>query len=164
MARARLDQSLTASVLDRLLDDEPTNTHEAPRNRGQLLRDLKESVCRDLENLLNTRARSLMVPAAFKELKHSLVNYGLPDFTGAPTGSARDREGMARAIQAVLRQHEPRFKKVEVKLLDNSEPLDRTLRFRIDALLYAEPTPEPVVFDSTLRPATGDFEVRGAGG
>jgi type VI secretion system protein ImpF len=46
-------------------------------------------------------------------------------------------------------------------MLDNAEPLDRTLRFRIDATLYAEPAPEPVVFDSSLQPATGDVHVRG---
>lgn len=164
MARVRQDLPLNASVLERLVDRDPETQREAPRGRGQVLRDLKDSVCRDIEHLLNTRARNLVVPAGLTELKQSLVNYGLPDFTGTPVGSARDREGLVRAIQAVLRQHEPRFKKVDVKLLDNAEPLDRTLRFRIDALLHAEPAPEPVVFDSTLRPATGDFEVSGGGG
>jgi type VI secretion system protein ImpF len=164
MARVRPEQPLLPSVLDRLLDDEPETTREAPRNRGQLLRDLKASVCRDLEHLLNTRARALIVPSDLKELKQSLVNYGLSDFTSMPTGSARDREALARAILAVIRQHEPRFKKVDVKLLDNAEALDRTLRFRIEAMLHAEPAPEPVVFDSMLKPATGDFEVRGASG
>lgn len=164
MARVRQDQPLTASVLDRLVDRDPEARTEAPRTRGQVLRELKDAVCHDIQNLLNTRARCLVVPAGLTELKQSLVNYGLPDFTGMPIGSARDREGLARAIQAVLRQHEPRFKKVDVKLLDNAEPLDRTLRFRIDALLHAEPAPEPVVFDSTLQPATGDFEVSGGGG
>ena len=164
MARIRPDQPLTPSVLDRLIDTEPDVTREAPRNRGQVLRELKQAVCRDLEHLLNTRARCLVVPADLKELRQSLVNYGLPDFTGMPVGSSRDREGLARVIQAVIRQHEPRFKKVDVKLLDNAEPLDRAVRFRIDALLHAEPAPEPVVFDSTLQPATGDFEVKGGGG
>jgi type VI secretion system protein ImpF len=48
-------------------------------------------------------------------------------------------------------------------MLENSNPLDRTLRFRIDALLYAEPAPEPVVFDSAMEPATGNVEIKGAG-
>jgi type VI secretion system protein ImpF len=147
-----------------LLDEDPGNQKELPRHRGQMLRELKESVCRDLENLLNTRARCLVVPPSLKELKQSLVNYGLADFTGTPAGSARDREALAKAIQSVIRLHEPRFKRVEVKLLVNSEPNDRTLRFKIDALLHAEPAPEPVVFDSMLKPATGDFEVKGKGG
>ena len=35
------------------------------------------------------------------------------------------------------------------------------LRFRIDGVLYAEPTPEPIVFDSTLEPATGSVQIKG---
>jgi type VI secretion system protein ImpF len=39
--------------------------------------------------------------------------------------------------------------------------LDRVLRFRIEALLRVEPTPEPVTFDSVLEPVTGNFELKG---
>ena len=53
---------------------------------------------------------------------------------------------------------------MRVKLKENAESLDRTLRFQIDALLLVEPAPEPVVFDSTLEPVTGSVEVKGAGG
>jgi len=35
------------------------------------------------------------------------------------------------------------------------------LRFRIDALLRADPAPEPVIFDSTLEPVTTQFAVTG---
>jgi type VI secretion system protein ImpF len=145
------------------LDDEPDVQREPARSRNQVLRDLKQSVRRDLENLLNTRQRSLPVPAHLAELKQSLVNYGTPDFTAGSMGALKDRQDFARLLQGIIVQYEPRFKSVKVALLDAAEPLDRTLRFRIDALLQAEPAPEPVVFDSILRPSTGDFEVRGAG-
>jgi type VI secretion system protein ImpF len=161
MSRIRPDQPLVPSVLDRLLDAEPDVSREAPRNRNQVLRDLKMSVRRDLENLLNTRRRCLPWPAGLKELKQSLVNYGIPDFMGMSLGTANDREEFCRTLQTLLRQCEPRFKTVSVKLLTNAEPLDRTLRFRIDALLLADPAPEPVVFDSMLEPASGTFVVKG---
>ena len=151
------------SVLDRLLDDDPGVSREPARNRHQILRELKQSVRRDLENLLNTRQRCLPVPAHLAELKQSLVNYGTPDFTAGSMGALKDRQDFARVLQAIITQYEPRFKSVKVALVDAAEPLDRTLRFRIDALLQAEPAPEPVVFDSILKPGTGDFEVRGAG-
>ena len=61
-----------------------------------------------------------------------------------------------------IRRFEPRFQQVDVKMLENFDPLDRTLRFRIDALLRAEPAPEPVVFDSSMQPATCNVQVRGA--
>jgi type VI secretion system protein ImpF len=44
-------------------------------------------------------------------------------------------------------------------MLANRDETDRTLRFRIDAMLYAEPAPEPVIFDSELEPLTNSFSV-----
>ena len=73
-------------MLDRLLDHEPDVRREAPRSRNQVLRELKQSVRRDLENLLNTRVRCIPLPPELKELKQSLVNYGIPDLTGASLG------------------------------------------------------------------------------
>jgi type VI secretion system protein ImpF len=150
-------------VLDRLLDDDPGQTLEPPAGRYQVLRDLKRSVGRDLENLLNTRMRCLPVPDNWQALKQSLVNYGIPDLTGANLGSAQDRETFCRLLQTIIGRYEPRLRAVAVEPLANPEPQDRTFRFRIDALLVAEPAPEPVVFDSELRPGIGDFEVKGVG-
>lgn len=163
MARVREDQPLAPSILDRLLDFDPQNSREAPKNRYQLLRELKDSVRRDLENLLNTRVRCGVWPEGLDELENSLVNYGVPDMTGASLSSPREREGFCRLLQEAIRRHEPRLRNVRLQLLDNSEPLDRTLRFRIDAMLQADPAPEPIVFDSSLQPSTGDVEVKGAG-
>lgn len=159
MARIRDDQPLVPSVLDRLLDDDPGNTQEAPRSRHQVLRDLKQSVRRDLENLLNTRWRCVAWPPNLEEVDLSLVNYGIPDFTGINMAAPSERERLRQIIERIVRKFEPRFKSVKVKLLDNVDDSDRTLRFRIDALLYAEPAPEPVVFDSQLEPTTNDFAV-----
>jgi type VI secretion system protein ImpF len=163
MARVRPEQPLVPSILDRLIDLDPSVSREPPPSRHQILRDLKQAVRRDLENLLNTRQRCLSPPEHLKELKVSLLNYGIPDLTGASMSSAKERDDLCRAIQAIITRSEPRFKSVRVKPLDNAEPLDRTLRFRIDALLLVDPAPEPIVFDSVLRPATGTFEVRGGG-
>ena len=162
MARIQADQPLVPSVLDRLLDAEPTVTREPAKTRSQVLRELKQSLRRDLENLLNTRWRATSWPENLEELELSLVNYGIPDITGAGLGSAQNREDFRRIVEGVIRHFEPRFKTIKVEMLDNAEPLDRALRFRIDALLYAEPAPEPVVFDSALQPATGNVEVKGA--
>ena len=68
-----------------------------------------------------------------------------------------------RVIESVIRRYEPRFKSVRATLLDNVEPLDRTLRFRIDAVVYAEPAPENLTFDSSLEPVTGNVEVKDIG-
>jgi type VI secretion system protein ImpF len=136
-------------------------SREAPASRNQVLREMKQTVRRDLENLLNTKVRCVPWPAHLEELKQSLVNYGITDFTSASMGSNREREEFCRNLQVVIRQHEPRLKSVKVSLIENEEPLDRTLRFRINAMLQADPAPEPIVFDSAVRPVTGDVEVKG---
>jgi type VI secretion system protein ImpF len=161
MPDPRENQLPASSVLDRLLDDDPGVTREPARSRAQALRDLKQAVRRDLENLLNTRHNWLNWAPVLKELDQSLMNYGLADVTGTGLSSAREREEFCRTLQNILRRYEPRFKSVTVRLLSNAAPLDRTLRFRIDALLRVEPTPEPIVFDSMLEPASAMFVVKG---
>jgi type VI secretion system protein ImpF len=160
MTRIPQRQSLVPSVLDRLLDEEPDRRQDDPKSHHQVLRELKLSVRRDLENLLNTRWRPASWPPKLDELDLSLVNYGIPDFTGASMSGPDEREELRRVIERIIRNFEPRFKTVTVTLLENTASLDRTLHFRIDALLFAEPAPEPVVFDSQLEPVTGNVEVK----
>lgn len=152
--------ALRLSIIDRLLDDNPGVQSEVPPTPEQTQRALYHAVRRDLEALLNTRQRVVPVPASMEQLDQSLVNYGIPDFTGTNLSSADSRQKFARMIEAVIRRFEPRFKRIRVTLLDNAEPLDRTLRFRIDAVVYAEPAPEKIVFDSALEPITGNVQVK----
>ena len=161
MSRVSRNQNIAASPLDRLLDRNPT---DAGRGADQSLRDLKQSVRRDLENLLNTRWRCKMWPPDLDELETSLVNYGIPDFTGTNLGTPSSREEFRRIIERVIRRFEPRFKSVRVIFAENVSPIERTLRFRIDAMLRLDPAPpEPVVFDTSLEPSTAGFEVKRAG-
>jgi type VI secretion system protein ImpF len=160
METMRTDQLLLPSVLDRLIDHDPQVSREAPRNRHQLLGDLKQAVRRDLECLLNTRVRCIPYLAELKELNQSLVNYGIPDLTGLTLASPKEREEFRRAVQSVILQFEPRLKKLSVRLIDPAETSERTIRFHIEAVLAAEPAPEPVAFDSMVRLTTGSFEVK----
>lgn len=161
MAKVARDQPLVPSVLDRLLDDEPTARRETPRSRTQVLRELRQSVRRDLENLLNTRSRAISWPEDLEDLDLSLVNYGIPDVTGMSFQGQRSREELRRVIQRVIEHFEPRLRSVEVEMLDPAEPVDRRLRFRIRAMLEVEPAPEPLTFDSEIYPSTGSVTVTG---
>jgi type VI secretion system protein ImpF len=154
VAHNRSEPAPLLSVLDRLLDDDPAAPH-------QVLRELKQAVRRDLEELLNTRQRPLALPPHLREVRRSLFAYGLPDFTGVPLGSSRGRQDFCTLIRAVILQFEPRLRDVRVTPVSGAEPLDRTFRFRIEALLEVEPAPEPVVFDSRIDPSTGGVQVGG---
>ena len=153
---------LLPSVLDRLLDDQPDRLQDAPRNRGQNLAVLRDAVRRDLEALLNNRRRCISPPPGLEELEKSLVEYGVPDFLSANMGSQEAREEFRLSIEKIIRRFEPRFIRLSVALLDDTNRIDRTLRFRIDAMMYAEPEPEHMVFNSRLDPANHRFSVEKA--
>src|SRR4051812_3088088 len=106
MAPIRTKQQLVPSVLDRLLEYDPEVSRELAKQRNQVLRELKDSVRRDLNNLLNTRIRCLSLPLGLEELKRSLVNYGTPDLTGATLGSSKERDEFCRTLERIINQHE----------------------------------------------------------
>ncbi len=160
MAKSDNKSALIVSVLDRLLDDEPGNPREQPRSSGMDLRALKQCVRRDLENLLNTRWRCKSWPPEMRELENSLVDYGIPDFTGINMSVPSERENLRSVVERVIRRFEPRLKNVAVAILGNVDEFDRTLRFRINAQLRTEPAPEPVTFDSELEPLTTSIEIK----
>lgn len=153
-------KNLRASVLDRLFDDEPHLKSETEKSRHQRLKELRHSVRRDLENLLNTRFRVVSPGSEFSELQTSILNYGLPDLATVNIIDIDRKREFIQNLERVLKIYEPRFKTVKVSHQDNKDNTDRTLRFRIDATLYADPAPEIVVFDSILEPASRSVEVK----
>jgi type VI secretion system protein ImpF len=153
------DLPLLPSILDRLLDDDPSVRQDSRQSRRFNLAAARDAVRRDLENLLNARQRCRGWPKGWVDLDSSIINYGLPDFATIAVATEGDRDQFREAIERTIRTFEPRFKHVSVHLLDNAESLDRTLRFRVDALMYADPAPEPIVLDSVLDPATRSFAV-----
>lgn len=161
MSRIRPDQLLVPSLLDRLLDDEPDALQELPRSRSQRLSDLKLSVRRDLEYLLNTRVCLRELPEDSEQVKTSVLNYGIPDFSGIAMGSREKQETLRSRVEDAILRFETRFKHVRVELvLDTDSRLQRMIRFRIDGVLHAEPAPEAVTFDSFVTPTIGQFQVR----
>lgn len=162
MSRIDPDQPILASVLDRLLDEDPDAPADPPLSRGMHLARLRESLRRDIEALLNAHQYCLGVPRDLTELPASLLDYGLPHYLGMSAASDAAREAFRAEVESILKRFEPRFKKVEVKLLENAEAAERTLRFRIDALVHADPAPEPVSYNSRLDPTQQRFTVTAA--
>jgi len=163
MARIDKKKKLRPSIIDRLFDDEPENQNEIDPGQHHKLKQLRRSVRRDLENLMNARFRVMEPGAEYQELEKSLLNYGLPDLATINITDLDKRKEFTSKMEKILKEFEPRFKKVNVSYLDNKDNLDRTLRFRIDATLYADPSPEVVVFDSILEPVTRSISIEDHG-
>ncbi len=146
-------------MLDRLIDFDPTNQNEATKSRSQDLKELKQAVRRDLEWLLNTRHGIEEVSEDLQEVSNSLAKFGLPDFTGLSSRNDDDRKDLIRNVETALKFFEPRFMNLNVTL-EEVNMVDRGVKFRIQATLRVEPTPEPVVFDTILQVGSGEFEVK----
>ena len=163
MARQATDTAVTLSVLDRLIDDDPRNTGEAPFSRAQSVRILRDAVRRDLEWLLNTRQVAVPPDEGLKEVNRSAYVFGLPDFTGYSLASPGDENKLIRQLQTALKLFEPRLAKVRLVPLEPVVAKTRTFRFRIEGLLLMDPAPEHISFDTVLQLTTSQYEVQNAG-
>jgi type VI secretion system protein ImpF len=155
------EPDIVPSVLDRLLDDEPGQTRESLPYRTDDVRGLKRAVARDLETLLNTRQEALEeIPESFEEVRRSLLTYGLPDFSASSLLSPRDRARIRRALEDAIAAFEPRLERVRITL-EESQPTERAMRFKVEGWLRIDPAPEPVAFDTVLQLTTREYVVQG---
>ena len=152
------NETILPTVLDRLLDGE--------RGAGRTgigigVRELKESVARDLEWLLNSHQSLPERARALAESRTSNLAYGLPDYSQRSWTNQDDAEAMCEIIEEVVRTFEPRFapRSIQVRYAASERVDDFRMRFRIDAVLRVEPLNEPVSYDTDFEPATGAIEV-----
>lgn len=143
------------TLFDKLFDDSPMT----PVRWRLSVDQLKDTVARDLEALLNTRTTvDETFAAAFPESFSSLVSYGLGDFASLSLSSVHDRARICRSLEQAIARHEPRLQNVRVML-----ELDRrsvsSLFFTIKALLVVRPAQEPVSFDALLHPTRLQYSV-----
>ena len=163
MSRVDKKKKLRPSILDRLIDNDPNNAVEQDIDQHQKLKQLRHSVRRDLESLFNTRFRMVEPESDLTEVNKSMLNYGLPDLATVNISDKMKRKEFIQKLESILIEFEPRFKSIKVSYQENSDSVDRTLRFRINATLYADPSPEVVIFDSVLEPVTRTVNVEESG-
>lgn len=161
MANRRLESEarITASVLDRLVDFDPDAKQEARSTYSTSLRELKHSVRRDLEWLLNSRRIAVDIEPGLEEVAKSVIMYGLPDFMGASGSAASQEQDLTAEIKETLRLFAPQLIDVKVSF-SPPDKVQRSILFRIEARIDVEPTPEPIVFDTVLQLGSGEFGVK----
>lgn len=159
-----IEQNVTQSVLERLIDRDPASPADPPRSHAQSVRQLKISLRRDLEWLLNTRRNPEAATPSFPELQRSLFNFGLPDVTSLSHEASQDRLRLLQMLEATIATFEPRLARVKVTPLDPGRGAAHVLRFQIEGMLLMDPEPEHVSFDTVLQLSSGEYEVKGADG
>lgn len=152
-------ESIQASILDRLIDREPQLTRESVQYRLLNFAQVKAGVIRDLENLLNTKSLILPVPTAYKEVNSSIFVYGLSDFTSLNPRSASTRQQLRQDIERTVARFEPRLKNVTVQIEVPTDE-ERNVRLRITALMVLDPVAEPVTFDTYFDINRGEYTIR----
>lgn len=162
MAKRDTDTTVTQSLLDRLIDNEPNLAADPYIVRAESVRRLKTALRRDLEWLLNSRRSPDEVGEDFPELSHSLFNYGLPDFSSLSINSPKDKDRLLLVLEATVAVFEPRLRDIRVTMVETAQgETSRTLRFQIEGLLMMDPAPEQVSFDTMLQLTSGEYQIRG---
>lgn len=163
MAKRDVEAPVSLSILDRLIDRDPKRQSEVPLTRAQSLRELKASLKRDLEWLLNTRRiideKGIVVS---KEVQRTVYGYGLPDLCSLSMRSNKDQNRLLRMMEVAISAFEPRLAGVKV-MMEPAGERTRVLRFVIEGMLIIDPAPEPVSFDTVLEVTSGVYEVKGDG-
>lgn len=159
MARNEPGVNITLSVLDRLIDADPSVRTDPVTTWAQSFREMKALVCRDLEWLLNTRQTPEPAADDLGLASKSVFNFGLPDISSITMQSSNDRARLLRMLEATIARFEPRIQDARV-FVDNLAVGSRTLRFRIEGLLRVDPAPERVSFDTVLELSSGQYEVK----
>lgn len=154
MAQPKPIAGARALLFDRLVDV-PDRDDERPLrilNREQL----KASVRRELERLLNTRCS---IPLhQLGEEERSVVNYGIPDFSSLSPHNADDHVLIASIVGQTITAFEPRLRHVRVDV-GPAFNAESALWLNINAELVVGMFAEPVSFPLTLNSKTGTAEL-----
>jgi type VI secretion system protein ImpF len=141
MAEALSRDRLYPSLLDRLIDDDPSRLTEPRENRSATLQKLRDNVLRDLNWLFNATQSSEDFEGD-ELLSCSVINYGLPPLAGRPA-SQYDLGELARVLREVILRFEPRIiaHTLKVRAERNTSDSHNVLGFRIEGQLWSQPIP-----------------------
>ena len=153
MADAKIEVSVP--LFDRLVDRQLDLRREARPMRTLDRRGLKESVRRELEQLLNTRSPFPVhrLPPA----ERTVLDYGIPDFSMFSARRFADRQELAAMLRRAIEAFEPRLADVQVRLDMSAD--DSALMGHITATLVVDRVAGPVTFDLMINPAEGRIGV-----
>ncbi len=122
-------------LFDRLVDRDPRLRHEARPLRTLRRPDLRKSVQRELERLLNARVQ--LPQAELEARERTVIDYGVPDFGTFSAKNEDHRRRLAEILARTIEIYEPRLRDVTIHL-DVSPTSADTLVGRIDADLVVE--------------------------
>lgn len=163
MAELKSLERLQPSLLDRLTDDDPEHRVEAPEARILSKGQLRAAVLRDLGWLMNATRLGASDPLeAWPEVENSVLNYGLPAFSGE-TASSLDVNDLERAIHEAILRYEPRILAdtlhVEAVAQDSVVGWHNVVSVRISGQIWAQPMPLEMMLRTEVDLETGQVSL-----
>lgn len=161
MAELTPTERLQPALLDRLTDEERTDSQESRNRRVLSIQRLRESVLRDVAWLLNTT--NLAQDDLAKNHPHvakSVLNYGLPDLAGL-TASAVDIAELESLVRQAIWDFEPRILRhtLHVRAHAGDEMSHNALVFEITGELWAQPVPLELFLKTEIDLESGEIAV-----
>lgn len=145
-----------ASLLDRLIDQEPLQPREPRPLRIFNRRAFKAALRRDLAWLLNTRTP--LSGTEFDTAELTVIDFGIPDFGGLSAANPEDRTLMARRLTRAVRAFEPRLDRAHFEVRAQKEDPRRMVAI-LTAEMVVGTVREPVSFRTIYHAGTADWEV-----
>jgi len=162
MVKGQNREFLQPSLLDRLTDEEPDKKSEPKERRGLTQAKLRKSVLRDLNWLFNSsNLESVQNLDDCPEVAKSVLNYGLPGFSGH-TISGVDVIEIERLLKQAICDFEPRIirRTIKVRLnVDEQQMSHNAMTFYIEGELWADPVPLHVYLKTELDLESGDMKI-----
>lgn len=153
---------LQPCLLDRLFDDEPRRRSESREEKVISLKRFREGVKRDIEWLLNSKSRFFDLDDIYSEVKNSVLNYGIRDFTGLSSENL-GLSTLENVIRQSLISFEPRliFEELQVNSVNSNSELKKinALSFEISGKIWAEPLPQDFVLRTNIALETGTVSI-----
>ena len=167
MAELTSQERLQPALLDRLIDDDPEKKLEPREARLITKTRLRQAVLRDLAWLFNaTRLEALVDMTRLPYARRSVINFGLPGFSGQ-LASSLEVGDLERAIRQSIIDFEPRIlpATLEVRALLDADRLDQhnVIGVEIFGQLWAQPVPLQLLLRTEIDLETGKVEIADVG-
>ena len=164
MNQLKAQDRLQPALLDRLTDNDPTNTQEAMEMRIISRPRMREAVLRDLSWLFNTTFMDAEADYAdYPEVRRSVINYGLPALSGH-TASSIDPAALEANVKTAILNYEPRIVAetlhVEAVVLGKQMDHHNQISFRISGQLWAQPVPLEMLLHTDIDLETGRVGIK----
>ena len=163
MAESGMQDRLMPFLLDRLTDDAPTVKAEGRERRTFSNADMRRALLRDLSWLLNTSAQpGIGTLDEYPRVAASVLNYGIPDFSGR-TASSETPEMIQRMVRAAILNYEPRIRpgSLRIQAIDViEEGAAHVVALEIRAEFYDVPIPQHLFLRTEVDLETRHVELK----